>query len=94
MKRRSRDSEPWYGCAISSPASAFTLAAIRSACARLLTNTSVLRAPRMWSSTSGATDVQIVPPTFARSSTGDTTLVSMRFTSPQSTIWTGRKDTA
>ena len=88
-KRRSRESEPWYGSAISSPASALTRAAIRSACARLLTKTSVVRAPRIWSSTSGATDVQIVPSTCARSSTGDTTRVSIRFTSPQSTMVDG-----
>ncbi len=40
----------------------------------------------MCRSTSGATEVQIVPPTCARSSTGDSTACSMRLTSPQSTI--------
>ena len=91
MKRRSRESEPWYGWAISSPASVLTRAAIFSDCARLLTKTSVVRASRMRSSTSGPTEVQIVPSTWARSSTGERISVSIFFTSPQSTISTGRK---
>ena len=66
-------------------------AAIFSACARLFTKTIVVRAPRMWRSTSGATDGQIVPPgTCPRSSTGDSIAISVRLTRPQSTIVTGR----
>ena len=37
---------PWYGRASSAPASSLRRAAIRSACARLFTKTSVVRAPR------------------------------------------------
>ena len=73
ISRRSRESEPWYGCASSSSASALTRPAIRSACARLLTKISVVRAWRIRSSTSGATEVQIVPPTWPRSGTGERT---------------------
>ena len=40
----------------------------------------------MRSSTSGATEVQIVPPHVARSATGDTIAVSICFTRPQSTM--------
>ena len=68
----------------------FTRAAIFSACARLLTNTSVVFDARMWLSTSGATAGQMLPPTFPRSATGDSTAISISFVIPQSTIVTGR----
>ena len=44
----------------------------------------------MYLSTSSATDGQTLPPTSPRSGTGDTTRSSICFTSPQSTIVTGR----
>ena len=91
---RSRASEPWYGRAICSSASAFTRAAIRSACARLFTNTSVVRDCRIYASTSSATAGHTLPLTSPRSGTGDTTLSSIVFTSPQSTSVTGRYSAA
>ncbi len=89
--RRSRASEPWYGWASSFPASAFTRAAIRSACARLLTNTSVVRARWMYACTSSTTFGHTVPPTSPRSGTGETTASSICLTRPQSTMVTARE---
>jgi hypothetical protein len=63
---------------------------MRSACARLLTKTSVVRDARMWWSTSSATAGHTVPPTFPRSGTGDATDSDIAFVIPQSTIRTAR----